>query len=71
MALLALVIRQCGRRQEENKKQKRHFWVRKNFTKETKTRGEWENLFRVCLERFEHLQKNMRAKNALLLRFVI
>ena len=31
---------------QENKKQKRRFWVRKVFTEERKERGEWENLFR-------------------------
>ena len=67
MAPLALVIRQCGRRQEENKKQKRHFWVRKNFTKETKKRGEWEDLFRVSLELFEHLQKKHDCKKRLVI----
>ena len=41
----ALASRLCRRRQEENKKQKRQFWVRKIFTEERKGRGEWENLF--------------------------
>ena len=65
---LALVLRRCRRRQEENKKQKRRFWVRKIFTEERKEQGEWENLFRelssddreyrylrMNTERFEHL----------------
>ena len=46
LASLALVLRQCRRRQEENRKQKRRFWVRKIFTEERKDRREWENLFR-------------------------
>ena len=41
----ALASRLCRRRQEENNKQKRQFWVRKIFTEERKGRGEWENLF--------------------------
>ena len=41
----ALASRLCRRRQEENKKQKRQFWVRKIFTEERKGRGEWENHF--------------------------
>ena len=67
---LALVLRRCRRRQEENKKQKRRFWARKIFTEERKERGEWEYLFhelsnddreyyyrylRMSPERFEHL----------------
>ena len=70
LASLALVLRRCGRRQEENKKQKRRFWVRKIFTEERKEQGEWENLFcelsnddreyyyrylRMSPELFEHL----------------
>ena len=43
---LALVLRRRRRCQEENKKQKRHFGVRKILTEERKERGEWENLFR-------------------------
>ena len=35
----ALASRLCRRRQEENKKQKRQFWVRKIFTEERKGRG--------------------------------
>ena len=68
VASLALVLRRCKRRQEENKKQKRCFWARKIFTEERKEQGEWENLFRelssddreyrylrMNTERFEHL----------------
>ena len=44
LASLALVLRQCKRRQEENKKQRKRFWVRKIFTGERKERGEWGNL---------------------------
>ena len=70
LASLALVLRQCRRRQEENRKQKRRFSVRKIFTEERKDQGEWENLFRelsnddreyyygylrMSLELFEHL----------------
>ena len=46
LASLALVLRRCRRRQEENKTPERHFWVRKGFTEERKERAEWENLFR-------------------------
>ena len=34
------------RRQEENKKQKRRFCIRKIFTEERKERGEWGKNFR-------------------------
>ena len=46
LTLLALVLRRCRGRQEENKKQKRRFCVRKMFTEEGKERSEWGNLFR-------------------------
>ena len=46
LASLALVLRRCRMRQEENKKQKRRFPVRKSFTEERKERDEWENIFR-------------------------
>ena len=70
LASLALVLRQCGRLQEENKKLKRRFLVRKIFTEERKEQGEWEKFFcelsnddreyyyrylRMSPERFEHL----------------
>ena len=70
LASLALVLRRCRMRQEENKKQKRRFPVRKIFTEERKERDEWENIFRelssddweyyyrylrMSPERFEHL----------------
>ena len=70
LASLVLVLHRCRRRQGENKKQKRRFWVRKIFTEERKERNEWENLFcelsnddleyyyrylRMSSERFEHL----------------
>ena len=46
LALVALVLCRCRRGLEENKNQKRRFWLRKFFTEERKERGEWENLFR-------------------------
>ena len=46
LASLALVLRRCRGHQEESKKQKRRFRVRKIFTEERKERGEWENIFR-------------------------
>ena len=49
---LALVLRRFRRRQEENKKHKRRFWVRNIFTEERKERGEWE-LFVNFLMMFE------------------
>ena len=67
---LALFLRRCRRCQQENKKQKRRFWVRKIFTEKRKERGEWGNLIRelsndyreyyymylrMSPERFEHL----------------
>ena len=65
-----MFLRRCKRRQEENKKQKRRFWVRKIFIEERKERDEWGNLFRkqkdddreycymylhMSPDRFEHL----------------
>ena len=46
LVLVALVLCRCRRGLEENKNQKRRFWLRKFFTEERKERGEWENLFR-------------------------
>ena len=67
---LALFLGRCRRCQQEKKKQKRRFWVRKIFIEKRKERGEWGNLIRelsnnyreyyymylrMSRERFEHL----------------
>ena len=61
LASLALVLRECRRRQEENRKQKRRFWVRKIFTEERKDRREWENLFReISNDDWEYYYRYLR-----------
>ena len=45
LASLALAIRRFRRRQKQDQKLKRRFWIREFFSGERKEQVEWENLF--------------------------